>query len=66
MINKEFLFWVKIIFPGYVVRRFSWGQFKEFEPGLKYGWFHLKLYSIVQDLSRRSIEPVFGGIWDAA
>ena len=21
-------------------------EFKEFEPRLKYGWFHLKLYSI--------------------
>ena len=40
-------------------------EFKEFEPWLKfkprlkYGWFHLKLYSIFQDLSRRSIETVF-------
>ena len=22
-------------------------EFKEFEPRLKYGWFHIKLYSIV-------------------
>ena len=34
-------------------------EFKEFErrlefkPRLKYGWFHLKLYSMFQDLSRR-------------
>ena len=41
-------------------------EFKEFEPRLKYGWFHLKLYSIFQDLSRRSIETGFWGIWDAA
>ena len=47
-------------------------EFKEFElwpkfkPRLKYGWFHLKLYSIFQDLSRRSIETGFCGIWDAA
>ena len=40
-------------------------EFKEFEPRLKfksrlkYGWFHLKLYSIFQDLSRRSIETGF-------
>ena len=27
-------------------------EFKEFEPRLKYGWFHLKLYSMFQDLSR--------------
>ena len=37
-------------------------EFKEFEPllkfkpRLKYGWFHLNLYSIFQDL----IKPVFG------
>ena len=42
-------------------------EFKEFEPRLKfrpwqkYGWFHLKSYSIFQDLSRRSIETGFGG-----
>ena len=41
-------------------------EFKEFEPRLKfekwlkYGWFHLKLYSMFQDLSRRSIET---GLW---
>ena len=40
-------------------------EFKEFEPRLKfkprlkYGWFHLKLYSMFQDLSRRSIETGF-------
>ena len=27
-------------------------EFKEFEPQLKYGWFHLKLYLIFQNLSR--------------
>ena len=26
----------------------------KFKPRLKYGWFHLKLYSIFQELSRRS------------
>ena len=35
-------------------------EFKEFEPRLKYGWFHLKLYSLFQDLRRRSIET---GCW---
>ena len=41
-------------------------EFKEFEPRLKfmpwlkYGWFHLKLYSIFQDLNRRSIKTGFG------
>ena len=40
-------------------------EFKEFElrpkfkPWLKYGWFHLNLYSMFQDLSRRSIETGF-------
>ena len=40
-------------------------EIKEFEPQLKfktrlkYGWFHLKLYSMFQDLSRRSIESGF-------
>ena len=40
-------------------------EFKDFEPRLKfkprlkYGWFHLKLYTIFQDLSRRSIETGF-------
>ena len=38
----------------------------KFKPGLKYGWFHFKLYSIFQDLGRRSIETGFLGIWDAA
>ena len=37
-------------------------EFKEFEPRLKFGWFHLKLNSIFQDLSRRSIETGFLGI----
>ena len=41
-------------------------EFKEFEPQLKYGWFHFKAYSMFQDFSRRSIETGFYGIWDAA
>ena len=50
----------------------SEAEFKEFEPRLKfkpwlkYDWFHLKLYSLLQDLSRRSIETDFWGIKDAA
>ena len=46
---------------------FTEAEFKEFEPrlkfetGIKYGWFHFKLYSMFQDLSRRSIETGFGG-----
>ena len=34
-------------------------EFKEFESWLKYGWFHLKMYLMFQDLSRRSIETGF-------
>ena len=41
-------------------------EFKEFEPRLDYGWFHLKSYWMFQDSNRRSIETGFGGIWDAA
>ena len=50
----------------------SEAEFKESEPRLKYetrfkhGWFHLKLYSMLQDLSRRSIETGFWRISDAA
>ena len=45
----------------------SEAEFKEFEPRLefetrlKYGGFHLKSYSRLQDLSRRSIETGFWG-----
>ena len=31
----------------------------KFKPRLKYGWFHLKLYSMFQNLRRRSIETGF-------
>ena len=40
-------------------------EFKEFErrfkfkPRFKYGWFHLKLYQMFQDLSRRFIQTGF-------
>ena len=37
----------------------SEAEFKEFKPRLKYGWFHLKLYSNFQDLSQRLIETGF-------
>ena len=36
-------------------------EFKEFELRLKYGWFHLKLYSLFEDLSWPSLETGFGG-----
>ena len=38
----------------------------KFETQLKNGWFHLKLYSMFQDLSRRSIEIGIWRTWDAA
>ena len=50
----------------------SEAEFKEFEtrfkfkPRLKHGWFHVKLYSIFQVLSRRSIETGFWQIKVAA
>ena len=41
-------------------------EFKEFEPRLKYSWFHLKLNSIFKDLSRGWIETGFCKIQAAA
>ena len=42
-------------------------EFKEFEPWLKNGWFHLKkVYSMFHELSRRSIETGFWWNLDAA
>ena len=44
------------------IKQYSEAEFKEFErrlkfkPWIKYGWFHLKLYSMFQDLSGRLIE----------
>ena len=49
-----------------IVYSVSEGEFKEFETRLKYGWFHWKMDSMFQDLSRRSIETGFWRIWDAA
>ena len=40
-------------------------EFKEFEPRLENGWFHLKLYSVLRDLSRRSIGTSFWRFSDA-
>ena len=45
----------------YISSTTSEAEFKEFErrfkfkPRFKYGWFHLKLYQMFQDLSRRLI-----------
>ena len=38
----------------------SEAEFKEFEPRLKYGSFHLKLFSIFQDLAGAQIKQAFG------
>ena len=43
--------------PGAKFKEFE--QRLKFKPRLKYGWFHLKLYSILQYLSRHSIETGF-------
>ena len=51
---------------------FSEAEFKEydsqlkFETQLKYEFFHLKLHSMFQDFSCRSIKTGFWRIWDAA
>ena len=41
-------------------------EFKELEPRLKSGCFHIKLSLIFQDLSRHSIETGFWEIWGEA
>ena len=41
-------------------------EFNEFETRLKYSWFHIKLFSMFQVLSRRSIKTGFWQIRDAA
>ena len=51
--------------PGNLDLRILEDEFKEFEPRLKFvtrlkcSWFHLKLYSMFQNLSRRSIKTGF-------
>ena len=55
-----------VVDPRHVEVDYPVAEFKEFEPRLNFGWFHLKLFSIFQDLSRRLIETGFWGIWDAA
>ena len=47
--NNEKIIGEKIIFKPRI----------KFKPRLKYGWFHLKLYSMFQDISRRPIETGF-------
>ena len=55
------------IFSSRLFEKQAEAEFTEFEPGLKfqprlkYDWLHLKSYSLLQDLSHRSIETVFGG-----
>ena len=40
--------------------------FGGFESRLQYGWFHLKLYLMFQDISRRSIKTGFWRILNTA
>ena len=50
----------KMIYLSFPEAKFK--EFKlwlKFETRLKYGWFYLKLYSMFQDLSRRSNETGF-------
>ena len=55
--NKQF----KETKHGYLIYKRPVAEFKEFErqfkfkPRFKYGWFHLKLYQMFQDLNRRLI-----------
>ena len=42
---------IEPIYPVTELKEFE-RRFK-FKPWLKYGWFHLKLYQMFQDLSRR-------------
>ena len=80
--NPDFLFWIfgskSTLKPTLSSSDFvdihycPEAEFYEFEPRLKfetrfkYGWFHLKLYSMFQDLSWRSTKTGFWQIWDAA
>ena len=62
--------WQSISLCKFLKRETTEAEFKEFGPRLefetrlKYGWFHLKLYSMFQDLGQRSIETGFWRIWD--
>ena len=66
-IYKNFIFFVQIQSGNFsMITLRPEAEFKEFEPRLKYGWFPLKLYSMFQDSSRRSIETGFWRTLDAA
>ena len=64
MIDPNFEFDFNLIQPKVEFKEFELRL--KFKPRLKYGWFHLKLYSIFQDLSRGSIETGFWQIKAAA
>ena len=63
--KKQVIFDTFLLFFVLFLRFAPESGFKEFEPRLKfemrlkYAWFHLKLYSMFQDLSRRSIQTGF-------
>ena len=62
---KGYLCGSEIISVGSLEITYSEAEFKEFEPRLKFKprlKYTLKMYSIFQDLSRRSIETGFEGI----
>ena len=73
-LDRKTTFLYDVVTKQKVITRYSLDQnlstaeaeFKEFESRLKYGWFHLKMYSMFQDLSRRSIETGFWRILVAA
>ena len=73
-LDRKTTFLYDVVTKQKVITRYSLDQklstaeaeFKEFESRLKYGWFHLKMYSMFQDLSRRSIDPGFWRILVAA
>ena len=47
------------LLPFHISLHYTETELKEFEPRLKYGWFHLKSFSMFQDLSLRLIETGF-------
>ena len=49
--------WILDPHPVAEIKEFE-RRFK-FKPRLKYGWFHLKLYQMFQDLNRRLIQTGF-------
>ena len=53
LLHNSLGFKLKTVQPVAEIKEFK-RRFK-FKPRFKYGWFHLKLYQMFQDLSRRLI-----------